>query len=327
MTFDIIIGNTPYQELTDTDATLSKALWYKFIDMAIMLKAHYISMITPSRWFTGGQGLNQFRESWLKDTRVKELHHYSNSSEVFSNVRIAGGVSYFIWDRDKTVDELDYYNESLHQHSIRKLDAFDVFLSNDIDVEIVNKFYKGDEWFLNESLFSLVLPFRFYNVSTNWRGTEGDITVVTSAGDFKCKQCDCKNLHKGFSVVVGANISENCGASVEGQYKVITSVRIIDDRTVTTQTYINIGQFNSETEALNCSKYIKTKLLRFLVLKRSVGIHIGAYAYKFVPLQNFTESSDINWNDTIDGIDKQLYKKYNLSLNEIEYIESTIKSF
>lgn len=323
MNFDVVIGNPPYQENNGAGKNGGSAIWNRFITMGIGLIPKYICMITPSRWFTGGMGLNQFRTEWLNDKRIHTLVHFPTANKVFPGTSIAGGVSYFLWDSNKTNQKVTFKNGETLEKSERVLNRFDVVLADNMVEHIVEKVItvnKGNKTM--ESIFGS----QVYGLPTNWDGDFGNIKVITSRGLRKCTEKDINELPRGYRVAVSNVMSEHGSeASKDGTYKVITTVRIVAPDTVTAGHYVPVGCFDDVNEASRCFKYFSTKFLRLLVKTRAVGIGIGANCYKFVPLQDFTSSSDIDWSQPVSEIDKQLYKKYNLTPEEIAYIEKTIK--
>lgn len=316
MQLDIVIGNPPYQ---DTNCG-STALWNKFIEQAIRVQPAYISMIIPSRWFTGGQGLNQFRTSWINDKHIRKIVHFPNANVIFPRTSIAGGVQYFIWDKHKETNIIKYRNEQTHEETDRILNKFDVFIPNNIEESIVEKIASNNMC----SIDSIVGGSNTYGLRTDWRKLNGDIKVITSDGIYYCDIDDIKEKPIGYRVIVSGVMSEHAGeSSKDNKYKIITTVQIADPNTVTAGHYIPIGPFDNINSAVNCTKYIKSKTFRLLLKIRAVGIGLTSRSYKFIPLQDFTNSSDIDWTKDVD---KQLYRKYNLTLEEIDYIERTIKA-
>lgn len=280
-------------------------------------------MITPSRWFTGGQGLNDFRKMWINNKHLSKLIHFNNASEVFPGRSIAGGVNYFLWDANKVSNNIDFYNSTDKVSSIRVLNKFDIFMINTLDESIVSKVVDVNK---APMLSSIVGSGGVYGLPTNWRSLLGDIKVITSDGIFYCEPSDIKVLPVGYRVVVSNVMSEHAGeSSKDGTYKVVTKIQLADPNTVMAGHYIPIGPFKDSSECINCVKYISTKFLRLLIKLRAVGIGITSDSYKFVPIQDFTDNSDIDWSLSVSEIDKQLYKKYNLTQEEIDYIERTIK--
>lgn len=316
MNIDIVIGNPPYQDISCG----STALWYKFIEQAIRIQTTYISMIIPSRYFTGGQGLNKFRDNWINSKHIRKIVHFPNANDIFPMTSIAGGVQYFIYDKHRNDNIIKYKNELTHEETDRVLNKFDVFITNNIEESIVEKIVQDNMF----SMSNIVGSSNTYGLRTDWRKLNGDIKVITSDGIYYCDIDDIKEKPVGYRVIVSGVMSEHAGeSSKDSAYKVITTVQIADTNTVTAGHYIPIGPFSDIDSAVNCTKYIKSKTFRLLLKLRAVGIGLTSNCYKFIPLQDFTNSSDIDWSKDVD---KQLYKKYNLSDEEINYIEKTIKS-
>lgn len=326
MNIDVVIGNPPYQESTDGGKNGGKALWNRFIESSIRIQPTYIDMITPSRWFTGGQGLNQFRIDWINDKHIRKIVHFPNANVVFPGTSIAGGVSYFLWDKHKNDNVIKYKNELTLEETDRILNKFDIFITNNIEEGIAEKIVDNIKANKINTMDTIVGSGGMYGLPTNWRELVGDIQVITSDGIYYCDIDDIKEKPVGYRVVVSNVMSEHAGeSSKDGTYKVITTVQIADPNTVTAGHYVPIGPFNNIDSAVACAKYIKSKTLRLLLRMRAVGIGITTDCYKFIPIQNFSSNSDIDWSQSIADIDKQLYKKYNLSEKEIAYIENTIK--
>lgn len=210
---------------------------------------------------------------------------------------------------------------------VKKLNQFDVIIPDRISENIVLKVLST---FSNKSsnFSQIVGSVGEYGLPGSWRFIDGDIEVITSAGIFNCDSQDLKSLQDidRYKVVVSSISCEHAGESDKnGMYKVLTIIRIARKNQVFAGDYIKVAAFDKIEYANNCVKYLKTKLVRLLLNIRKVGIHITRDSYKFVPLQDFSVTSDIDWSLTVQEIDKQLYKKYNLTQEEIDYIERTIK--
>ena len=164
MKFDVIISNPPYQLSTgggtdeNKSATQAKPIYHKFVEQARKLKPRYITMIMPARWYNGGMGLNQFRSNMLNDCHIVELVDYINSKDCFQGVDIAGGVCYFLWDRDHTVNECKITNVSgqATNTATRPLNEFEsLFIRSNESIAIINKVLRKANSFLNETVSSL----------------------------------------------------------------------------------------------------------------------------------------------------------------------------
>lgn len=332
MKFDAIIGNPPYQVNVGVEKdNYALVVFNEFVNVAKFLKPSYISMVTPSKWFTGGRGLDVFRKEMLSDTRLSYIHDYVNSTALFSTVDIAGGVSYFLWE--------EHYNGNCHfvctnadetTESDRNLNEFDTFIRYNHAVSIVKRVLGKTTQNLSH-LVSTQTPFGFI---TTFRGQpnpfEGAITLISANGiKTYVSREEVKRNPKWidlWKVITSKASAEHAGMpDSKGMFKIISAMRIIKPQEICSQTYLVIGAFESEEEALVYSKYISTKLVRFLILQKMSTQDVGAEKFTFVPLQDFTSSSDIDWSKPIADIDCQLYAKYNLTSDEIAFIEKMIK--
>lgn len=320
MKFDVIIGNPPYQLSSNDSGTQAVPLYNKFIEQARKLSPRYLTMIIPARWYTGGMGLNDFRNTMLNDNRIRVIVDYPKSRECFPGVDIAGGVCYFLWDRDSQGDcEVISISGENKTTSIRALNEFNsVFLRDNVGVGIVKKLV--EKQFLSDTVY----PISPFGLATNVRGKEtkynGCLKLISSSGesyidtDLVTKNTEIINNYK---VIIGQLNPDRAGVnnSKDGMINVTTKIRILEPNEVHTATYILLNSFELKTEAQNFQSYVATKFVRYLISLTLSSMHITRDSFKFVPNQDFKES----WTD------EKLFKKYNLTEGEIELIESMIR--
>jgi len=329
MKFNAIVGNPPYQEMDGGAQSSAKPVYQNFVRIAKKLNPDYLSLIMPSRWFTGGKGLDDFRKEMLNDKRIVELYDYFNSADVFPNVDIKGGVSYFLWDNtDKKKDGLckviSYQNGKVVSEAKRKLKIgdSDIFIRYNEAVSILDKVLSEGE----KSFAEIISSQKPFGLRTYFKGSEkkfkGAVKIYAnqSVGYIKeneiLKNIEYKDKHK---VIVPRAIGS--GDSKKDIIKPIYS----EPNSVCTETYIMIGPFRDKQESLSVMKYIKTKFFHFLVTLKKNTMMASKDVYKFVPMQDFSENLDIDWTKSILEIDQQLYKKYNLTPEEINFIESMVR--
>lgn len=318
MKFDVIIGNPPYQ-LGDSGPSKSASPIYNlFIEQAKKLNPRYLTMIIPSRWFTGGKGLDNFRETMLNDNRLKKLVDFPNASEVFPGVDIAGGICYFLWERDyEGPCEVTNIHKGTSITSVRPLNEFDSFIRYGIAVPIIKKVMSINE----PSMTSQVSPRKPFGLATNVRPMKkGDITLRWTGGEgpFDSSQILVgKDLISKWKVITSyASFDHGGQPGSDGKRKVFSKIDILPPNTICTESYLVIGAYDDYTEAENLVSYMKTKFFRFLIAQISLSQHITKDRYLYVPIQNMHEE----WNDS------KLNKKYNLTVEEIEFINNTIRS-
>lgn len=340
MKFNAVVGNPPYQ-ISDGGAQASATPVYNlFVEAAKNISNRFVSMIMPSRWMTGGKGLDDFRHNMIHDEHILKIHDHINAADCFSNVDIKGGVCYFL--RDKNVTDLcevvSYAKDGINI-SKRKLTetGTDIFIRENrlisikekIDVTVNNSF---------ESLVSSMKPFGirgdvFKNTKKYGLPDMSDAVIengLTIWGlDEKLKRVkkyapiDYPLPKKDYIGGYKLFVSRNQGTGVLGEE--FSLPIFAKPKECCTETFIVIGLFDNEIESHNCWKYIKTKLFRALVGIRKQDQGASKAVYHYVPLQDFTDKSDIDWSKSVAEIDQQLYAKYNLDETEKAFIESMIK--
>lgn len=322
MKFDVIIGNPPYQLETSGAGKQARPIYHKFIICAKKINPHYICMITPSRWYSGGMGLEGFRKEMLNDKHIKKIVDYSLSTLCFPGVDIAGGISYFLWDKkyNHQYCEYTYIDKEQISTSNRLLNEHDIFVRNNYAINIVNKISKHHE----EKLSNIMSSLGPFGIGTAERGTmtytKQKYKLLSSAGE---SYIDKNKIHSGkeyidkWKVIIGKATSAGAAtAGRDGKRKVIATLELLEPDAVCTFSYFIGGSFTTKNEAINCKQYIATKFVRFLLLQTLCSININKERFQFVPIQDFSK----NWTDV------ELYAKYNLTQEEIDLIESTIKS-
>jgi len=317
MKFDVIVGNPPYQ-LSDGGFGKSAApLYHRFVQQAKKLEPKYLTMIVPSRWFAGGKGLDEFRNEMLNDTHIKTLVDYWDSTDCFPGVDIAGGICYFLWQKDYTGDcEIINIHRDNVSKSIRPLNEFETLVRFGNAVDVIKKVKALNE----ENMATQVSSRKPFGLATNERPTmNGDLKLVWNGGEgpFESSKIEVgKELINKWKVIT-SKVSYDHGGQPdkEGKRRVLSKIEILPPKTICTETYIIAGAFETKNECENLVGYLKTKFVRFLISQLSFSQDITKDRFSFVPIQGFSEV----WND------EKLFAKYNLSKNEIDFIESSIR--
>ena len=323
MTFDVIIGNPPYQ-LSDGGGSGSSAipLYHRFIQQAKKLSPRYLTMIVPARWYTGGKGLDEFRDEMLHDKRIRVLIDYNDSRLCFPGVDIAGGVCVFLWDRDNQgiCRVKNIISDSIQYESMRHLDEFEVFIRDLRTINIIHKVQLIKEPTMDSIVYSRN-PFGFsstYNYSDT-RPSDNTIKIMTSKGDFYVPIKDIttnKGIVDDWKVVMSKTSAEHAGqADKDGRKKVVSRIEILGKQYICSESYLLIGHMKSKEASVNLLNYIKTKFFRFLLSAVLLTQNIAKDKFQFVPLQDFTRP----WTD------EELYAKYGLTDEEIQFLESMIR--
>jgi hypothetical protein len=325
MKFKAIVGNPPYQVMDGGAGVSAKPIYNLFVDVSRSLAPSYISMIMPSRWFAGGKGLDQFRESMLNDKHLSEIYDFINSKECFPSASIGGGVNYILWDKAHIGDCLITTIQAGVKDSMsRSLSQFNVFIRYNSAIHILDK-CKSEQ-----SFAALVNSRNPFGISSNVRGDKtGDLRLIASDGISylpKAAVSFDNPLVGKYKVLMSKVTAEHAGEpDKQGMFKIISRTEIINPNDVCTDSYLIIGE-NEQLEIVeNTYKYISTRFFRFLVMLAVSSINLSQDKFQFVPQQDFTANSDIDWSQSVADIDRQLYEKYHLIDKEIAFIESMIK--
>lgn len=325
--FNAIVGNPPYQLSTQKNSKQATPIYNLFVDCAKSLSPDYISMIMPSRWFAGGMGLNQFRQDMLNDSRIRKIVDFTDSRDCFQSVDVAGGICYLLWDKNHNgACEVTNILIKKKYTSFRNLNEFHVLVRYAPSIDILHKVNAKSQ----ESIYDLISPMKPFGIPTKSRGRKtGELSLIHAKGEGRIDRADIltnMEMVDQFKVMTAKTSHDHAGQpDKRGQRRVLSRTEIINPNCVCTESYIILGAFDNEQEATNYYSYMRTKFARFLVSVLSFSQDITRDRFTFVPLQNFTGDSDIVWSKPIEEIDEQLYRKYELSEDEIKFIESMIK--
>ena len=328
MNFDAIVGNPPYQEMDGGGKGYSaKPVYNYFVDEAKAIEPHYISMITPSRWFSGGKGLDDFRAEMLQDKHLRKIVDYADNEALFSNVSIVGGVNYFLWDSS--------YNGDCEVTSIRgenavtlnrDLSEYDIFIRNNNALQLIRRMEESGD----RKMDDVVYPRNVFGISSDLRGQDNkdekhQLALFSSqksnsmamsyiSGDEVQKQHELIGKYK---VIMGKVVPRGGEVGVDPSvgYRVTSTLQVLSPGSVFTDSYLLLAAFDSKTEAIHFAEYMCLKFPRFLLHETYSSMNISKQNFRFVPFLDYSKE----WTD------KELFKRYGCNEEEISMIESIIR--
>ena len=337
MKFDAIVGNPPYQIMASGDANGSDPIYHLFIDAACAL-GEKVSFIHPARFlFNAGKTPKDWNEKMLNDEHYKVIQYWANSADVFPTVDIKGGVAVTYWDKNKCFGKIGVYvaHEPLRTALEKVLDkggfktlTDSIYPQNKYEFSTLYSDYSHYKKIIgSDGADKRLRPNAFDKLDVFTEAKkDGDIAIH---GLIKNKRVirfinrkyieDSENLEKYKVLVPKANGSGAIG-------EVLSTPMVGEPMVGYTGSFIGIGSFETKEEAENCMKYIKTKFARAMLGTLKVTQDNPRETWQNVPLQDFTATSDIDWSKTIPEIDKQLYSKYKLSAEEIDFIEKNVRA-
>ena len=319
MKFDVIIGNPPYQMSDGGNGASAKPIYHLFVEQAKKLNPRYMTMIMPARWYAGGKGLDDFRNSMLKENHISELIDIPNSADCFPGVNVAGGVCYFLWEKDYHGDcnVKNVVKGAVVSEMRRSLNEYSYFVRNNTALSIIRKTHIE-----KNTLDTRVFSRNCFCIPTTVVGEDrpykNHIPVLTSKGVIyvhKDDISDAKNILGKYKVVITYAMSGGNKPTSDGNYQVISSLKVLNPNEACSETYLVIDTFDEKEKAENLVTYLSTKFCRFLLLQALTSIHITKDKFCFVPVQDCSKF----WTDA------ELYAKYNMTEEEIAFIESMIK--
>lgn len=318
MKFDVIIGNPPYQLSTGGAQAQATPLYDKFITQSIKMNPKYLVMIVPSRWFTGGFGLKKFREDMLNDKRMRKIVDFENAAECFPGVEIKGGVNYFLWDRDYNGDTTikTIVNSEVVSSMKRPLleDGLSVFIRDNNGIPILKKSLLLKEKRLMETASSQ----RPFGLPTNFKNyvVQKNKNTVKIYANRKQGYTNKNNIMKNIDLIDKWKVITPKAIGSGNMKDDWVNPILAEPGSACTETYIVLYYSDSKINAENFISYTQTKFFHFLLgLKKNTQDALRG-AYEFIPHQDYT----ISWSD------EQLYKKYNLTDTEINYINNSVKN-
>jgi adenine-specific DNA methylase len=330
MRFDVIIGNPPYQLSDGGSGTSAQPIYHHFVKQAKALEPRFISMVIPARWYSGGKGLDEFRNEMLTDKRLRRIEDFPDSSDVFPGVQIKGGVCYFLWNKDSqgdatiTTHDKGKVLSTAERPLLEK--GVDVFIRYNEAIPILKQIMekeaggKGSGLNLPEDkrFSELVSVRRPFNLDGTFRGRNkqqaGDIQIYRAGGIDFAKESEIDDPYKlinKWKVFMPYLAS----GSDSFPHSILGTPLIGAPGSASTETYLAIGPFKSKAECKNVISYISTRLFRFIVLQKKPSQHATRKVYEFVPMQDFSQE----WTDEL------LYQRYKMTKDQIAFIESMVR--
>lgn len=345
MKIDVVIGNPPYQENNGGGRCGGKPLYQEFVKAAHELGSHFVDMIIPAKWYISNKDTKEFTAWMLNNNNIRELYDFSYVKDLF-NITMNSGVCFFLMDNTyqgkcKVLNcTLANGAVKILSETIRKLCTYEdihgfkntkTFIRDNIMLNVVEKVFDNKSRTF-DTICSNVSPFGIKTTTemNAVRMSDTELEVVKSYGEYGYIERDWitkgTNWIDSYKIIISTLNGEGLASAARNKsVSVITKPMILKPKQVCTLTYLVVGALSKMEHAERVYKYIQTKFVRALINQLISSAYITNRAFAFVPLQDFASNSDIDWSQDISDIDQQLYKKYGLNQEEIDYIEETIK--
>lgn len=323
MKFDVIVGNPPYQLSDGGNSRSAKPIYHKFIEQAKRLNPRYLTMIVPARWYAGGKGLDDFRKEMLEDKHIRKLIDFENSNDVFPGVDVAGGICYFLWDRDNPgLCEIVNLIDGKQVKSERALNEFPLLIRHSQAIPIIRKVLSKKENG-GKRLSEVVSSRKPFGLPTNYKPKNSGVPCwfiqkiglkYASKNDISD---DNKLLDKWKFLAPKAPIAGQTDFSKPVGFYYDGNTRIAKPGECCTESFIVLGAFSSEKEVLAYKSYIFTKVVRFLLLQTVVSQDVTRSNFQFIPDLGKYEG---------EYTDKMLIERWGITDEEWNFIDSKIKN-
>lgn len=342
ITFNAVVGNPPYQITGGSGGNNDAPVYQEFVNIGLGLEPSYCSMIMPSRWFAAGREnlLGEFRAQMLNCGNLLKLTNFNNGGEVFENVEIKGGICYFLHsgkyqgpclytliENGSTTSDyihLNSFDVLIRNPKIQKIVELVEQVRKDNDVQPVSTIISSDTPFgiPSNPRTSKKTPFSVYETCSNEHNV---LLYHIEDQKRKVEYAKISDIHK--------NVQDICkykvfipGAGGSGNDDIVLGTpEYAPKNSVCSQSYL-YAAFDTEVEAKNFLKYVKSKFFRFLVSSIKITQSAPSRVYRFVPMQDYSSASVIDWDKPIEQIDEQLYKIYGLSTDDVTFIEKSIRN-
>ncbi len=336
--FAAVIGNPPYQKSISkvkSNSSLSKQLFPYYTILSMKISSDLSSLIIPARWFTGDAQDKSFlklREFLKDENTLSDLYYYQDTNSIFNHVEIKGGVCHFL-SSSNHIGDINFVKVLEEKKISTKRNLFlkglDIVLTDEIQFSVLNKI-KNEEF---SSLTEITTGRNAFGIT----GKESIVKTISSADIFE-NACELRCKYNLVRYITEDKVTKNI--DIFNSYKVFvsksagapnTDKKVIGEpyigglKSACTDSLIPIGKFDNLFEAKSLQKYLKTKFSRYMISLVKSSQNTTQIVYRFVPMQDFTQNSDIDWTKSIVEIDEQLFDKYNLSTEERQHIKKSIK--
>jgi len=345
MKFNAIVGNPPYQLNDGSGASDDAAnpIYQNFVRICKQIQPEYFSLIMPSKWMVGGKVvLKSFLKEMINDKGLRKMFDYEDSGSCFKGQHIDGGICYFLWDKNHNSDEMQYFyqptegerfetsrtlGDNLSEIVIRDFRRQSIITKTSENIALFKEIVSQTQPFgIRKDLFNS--PDRYPESNLQFEPFEGAVKIY-----------GVKGIKGGARRMIGyinqSTVTKN--VSILPKYKIFFTTSystnainppeaiIGEVNSACTETFLIVGPFETQQEQLNCHKYISTTFFKVLLFFGRGTMQVSQSVFRFVPLQDFTSQSDIDWGKPVPEIDAQLYAKYGLTPEEIAFIQSLIK--